>query len=193
MIHTAKKNVSLSFILFLFAFLSFTTVKSYAGLDNPEVPEEETEEVTFRFPNEDLVRFFDTNKELSTITKSIQEKMAEAAMAHNLTLERFSQIANANKIGALQGGAFTDAEVEAFVALGPEVSNIQREQQQLIQEKLKEMGFTPQSYQDILTEYRTNQDLQAHVVDLLRERRKQEILEERRRAAEEKAAEEANN
>lgn len=194
MITTTKKIVSLSFALFLFAFFSVATLESFAGMDNPEVPEEEEkEEVTFPFPNEDLINFFDTNKELSNITRSSQEKMAEAAEAHNLTLERFNQIANANKIGALNGGAFTDEEIEAFVALGPEVSNIQREQQQLIQEKLQEMGFTPQSYQEILTAYRTDQELQAHVVDLLRERRKQEILEERRRAAEEKAAEEAGN
>jgi len=197
MITTTKKLVSLSTALLMFAFFSFIPVQSFASLDNPVVPEEEQEEVqeeiVFPFPNEDLVRFFDTNKELSNITKTIQEKLAEAALAHNLTLERFNQIANANKIGALNGGAFTDEEVAAFVALGPEVSNIQREQQQLIQQKLEEMGFTPQSYQDILNEYRTNQDLQAHVVELLRERRKQEILEERRRAAEEKAAEEAGN
>jgi hypothetical protein len=195
MITTTKKIVSLSFALFLFAFFSVATTASFAAMDNPEVPEEEEEkeEVTFPFPNEDLINFFDTNQELSIITRSSQEKMAEAAKAHNLTLERFNQIANANKIGALNGGAFTDEEIEAFVALGPEVSNIQREQQQLIQAKLQEMGFTPQSYQEILTAYRTDQELQAHVVDLLRERRKQEILEERRRAAEEKAAEEAGN
>jgi hypothetical protein len=140
-----------------------------------------------------LLSFFDTNRDLSELNKETQEKMTETTEQHGVTLERFNQIARANQIGALQGGAFTDDEVQAFIDLGPKISQIQREHQASIQEKLQERGFTPQSYQDILNEYRTDENLQAYVRDLLRERRKQEILEERRREAEEKANEEASN
>ncbi|MFW5706921.1 MAG: DUF4168 domain-containing protein [Bacteroidota bacterium] len=191
MITSAKK---LSSVLSAFVIaLSLVLLAPLSTLaDQPEEPQQE-ETPTFAFPDEQLINFFDTNRELSELNKETQNKMAEAAQQHGLTLERFNQIAKANQIGALQGGAFTDEEVQAFIDLGPKISQIQREHQAAIQEKLQERGFTPQSYQDILSEYRKDQELQAHVRELLRERRKQEILEERRREAEEKAKEEEAN
>jgi hypothetical protein len=170
--------------VFLFVFGFALSTMAIPNNDTP-VTAEEPQEKTFRFEDEALLSFFDVNKELSDINKATQDKMAEAAQKYDLTLERFNQIASANRIGALQGGAFTDAEVEAFTNLGPEISQIQREQQQDVQTALEQHGFTSATYQEILSEYRTDQDLQAHVRELLRERRKQEILEERRRAAEE--------
>ena len=186
---TKKLSSVVTMVLFAIALLFLAPLTIYA--DEPENGEEEKEEITFRFTDEELVNFFDTNRDLSDLNRVTQERMAEVCTEYDLTVERFNQIARANQIGALQGGAFTDAEVEAFIDLGPKISQIQREQQQLIQDKLEERGFTPQSYQDILSEYRTDQDLQAHVRELLRERRRQEILEERRREAEEKANQEA--
>lgn len=188
---TTRKKISSVFAVFLFAF-TFVMAVPFTSVAGNDEPEEETETPTFRFADEALINFFDANRELSEINKEYQEKMTEVAAQHDLTLERFTQIARANQIGALQGGAFSDDEVEAFIALGPKISQIQKEQQQAMQDKLQEKGFTTQSYQDILSEYRSDEDLQAHVRDLLRERRKQEILEERRRAAEEKANEETN-
>jgi hypothetical protein len=179
----------LTAFLFVIGFTFSSMAMQSPNTDTP-VEAEETEIPTFRFEDQALINFFDLNKELSEINKATQDKMAEAAQKYDLTLERFNQIASANKIGALQGGAFTDAEVEAFTNLGPEISQIQREQQQEIQSALGDKGFTSATYQEILTEYRTDQDLQAHVRELLRERRKQEILEERRRAAEEEKANE---
>ncbi len=192
--NTPIKQPGSTLAIFLFAIVLayITPANALSVVDNPVQEEEEAvEEVTFRFENEALVNFFDLNRDLSEINKETQDKMTEAALKYDLTLERFNQIASANQIGALQGGAFTDAEIDAFTNLGPEISQIQREQQQQIQQALEARGFTSATYQDILNEYRTNVDLQAHVRELLRERRKQEILEERRKAAEEKAAEES--
>jgi len=190
MITHLKKMISIS-TLFMFAFaLLSATVNASQPPDNPE---ENIQKPVFRFTDELLMNFFDTNRELSELNKEMQDKIAEAANAHNLTLERFNQISNANRMGALQTGNFTEAEVEAFNTLGPQISQIQREQQQLVQEKLQQKGFTSQSYQEILSEYRTDQYLQGHVRELLRERRRQEILEERRREAEERAAQGQQN
>ncbi|TVQ17267.1 MAG: hypothetical protein EA361_02645 [Bacteroidetes bacterium] len=192
MMITTSKKLSTVFTAFLFAFIFVLVAPVNVFADNDK-PEEEAEEITFRFEDDALLNFFDANRQLSELNRESQERMAEAASEHDLTLERFNQIARANQIGALQGGAFTDEEVEAFINLGPKISQIQREQQQLVQNQLQELGFTSETYQEILTEYRQDADLQAHVRDLLRERRRQEILEERRRAAEEKANEEAQN
>jgi len=188
---TTIKKLSSFLTLFVFALSIFFVFPANATLNNDEPIEEEKEEITFRFVDDALLNFFDANRELSELNRETQEKIALAAQAENLTLERFNQIVNANRIGALQSGMFTDEEVQGFINLGPQITQIQRDQQTQIQQKLEEKGFTSESYQEILNEYRTDANLQAHVRDLLRERRRQEILEERRRDAEEKAAQEA--
>jgi len=144
-------------------------------------------EVTFRFTNEQLLNFFDANQQISAMQREMQQRMAEEVAKVNLTLERFNQIARANQIGALAGGAFTDAEINSFNVVGPQISQIQREQQSMVAKILESMGFNAVSYQEVLNEYRKDEQLQTHVRELLRERRRQEILEERKRAAEESA------
>lgn len=151
---------------------------------NLKASSEDPEKPAFAFSDEQLLNFFDANQQMSAIQRETNEKMAEAADAGGLTLERFNQISRANQIGALQGGTFTDAEIEAFNQVGPKITAIQREQIARNQELLESKDFTTASYQEILNAYRTDSDLQSHVRDLLRERRRQEILEERRREAE---------
>jgi hypothetical protein len=172
---TGKVFAALMFV----CALVLTSAANANPMDDPEQ--------NFRFDDQELLNFFDVNRDLSELNRELQEQMTEAAMEYNLSLERFNQIAAASQIGALQGGAFTEEEIQAFNNLGPRISQIQREHQQRIQATLAERGFTTARYQEILNEYRTDQTLQAHVRDLLRERRRQEILEERRRAAEEAA------
>jgi hypothetical protein len=137
MMITQSKKLSTVFTAFLFAFIFVLVAPVNVFADNDK-PEEEEEETTFRFEDESLLNFFDANRQLSELNGQTQGKMAEVASEHGLTLERFNQIARANQIGALQGGSFTDDEVEAFIALGPKISQIQREQQQAVQDQLQE-------------------------------------------------------
>ncbi len=183
-----KHNITIFFSAFLLIFALIFALPQGAIASNDE-PEEE-EEVTFRFSEEELLNFFDANQEISAMQREMQGRMAETVQQHDMTLERFNQIARANQIGALQAGTFSDEEINAFNVLGPQISQIQREQQASIPLILEDKGFTTESYQEILNDYRTDEQLQAHVRELLRERRRQEILEERRREAEEKAEKE---
>jgi hypothetical protein len=175
---TLIKNTGKVIVMLLIASAIAFPVSAGQAQDDPEQNDA-------RFNDQELLNFFDVNRDLSEINKELQEQLSVAAQEYNLSLERFNQIAAASQIGALESGAFTEDEVQAFNNLGPRISEIQREHQQKIQAALEEKGFTTARYQEILNEYRTDQSLQAHVRDLLRERRKQEILEERRRAAEE--------
>ena len=186
LLNKRKIGAVLTSMLIAFALVVAQPVNVFAYDDEPE----KEEEITFRFEEEVLLNFFDANQEISQLQRQTQERMAETVEQLDLTLERFNQIARANQIGALQGGAFSEQEIQAFNQLGPQVSQIQREQQMMISTILEERGFSTTSYQEVLNEYRGDQDLQAHVRELLRERRRQEILEERRREAEEKAQQE---
>ena len=188
LLNKKKTGSVITTIMFAFALVIAQPANLFADNDKPEGEVED--EKTFRYEDETLLNFFDANQQISQLQRQTQERMAETVGQLDLTLERFNQIARANQIGALQGGAFTDDEINAFNQLGPQISQLQREQQMMITAILEERGFTTESYQEVLNEYRTDQELQGHVRELLRERRRQEILEERRREAEEKAEQE---
>jgi hypothetical protein len=177
-----KKSITLIPMLLIMIMAIAMPLSAIASNDEPQ-----DEVVTMRYTQEELLNFFDANQEISAMQKEMQDRMAETVASFNMTLERFNQIARANQIGALDAGTFSEEEINAFNQLGPQISQIQREQQAMVNTILQEKGFNTASYQEILTEYRKDQELQAHVRDLLRERRRQEILEERRREPEEKA------
>lgn len=184
-----RKKMSVLLNSFLFAMILAIALPShvFAAVNEPE-PEEEPKE--FAFEDDVLLRFFDANQAISAAQREMNEQITEAVEAQGLTMERFNQIRNAAQIGALQGGAFTDDEINSFNQLGPQITQIQRDMQQAVANVLQDHDFTNNSYQEVLNDYRQDQELQAHVRELLRERRRQEILEERRREAEEKAMEE---
>ncbi len=185
-------NFTLPAILFamLIAFTAFTGKPTQA--QEPEAENEsDTVEVSFPFADEKLLSFFDANNAMSEARKEFQQQMTATVAEEGLTLQRFQQIANANKIGALQGGAFSEEEIQAFNVLGPQISAIQKAMRERNSQIIVEKGFeSPMKYQEILNEYRKDEALRSYVNDLLRERRKQEILEERRKEAEEKAKQE---
>jgi hypothetical protein len=170
----------------LLALAILFAIPSQVRAEDP--PEEEPKE--FRFEDEALLNFFDINQSISVLQRETQERIGLAVEGFGLTMDRFNQIANASRIGALQGGAFSDEEIAAFNEAAPQVTAIQREMQQDMQTIIIEHGLSPQEYQEILTDYRADADLQNHVRELLRERARQRILEERRREREEQAAQE---
>lgn len=152
--------------------------------------EEEEEEdpwadVEFDYEDETLLTFFDANQEVSALQRSTQERITETTEDHGLTRERFDQIARAAQIGALQGGNFSNEEVDAFNQAAPHVTQIQREMQEMVQVIIADHEMEMDKYREILNEFRQDQELQQYVSHLARERARQKILEERRREAKE--------
>jgi hypothetical protein len=167
----------LSFVIVALLMLSSAPAWSY-------FQEEEDTVKVFRFADEQLLGFFDANQDLSALQRETQEKIATTVADHGLTMERFNQIANAARIGALQGGTFSPEEIEAFNTVAPQVTDIQRNMQQMFPMILQEYGLTTDLYQEILTEFRQDRDMQAYVSDLARERAIEAIREERRKERE---------
>ncbi len=161
--------------------------------EEKEEKEDPWADVEFPFEDEMLLNFFDANQEISKMQRETNEKLAESVAEHGLTMERFNQIARAAQIGALQGGAFSPEELEAFNEAAPKVTALQREMQGNVQLMIAEFELTMDNYRDILAEFRQNRQLQEYVTYLATERAKEKIREERRREAEQKAAEEKNN
>lgn len=188
----SKTGMFFPLYVLILAVIIALPVKTHAQ----ETNQEEEEEVDpwadkdFPFDDEILLTFFDANQEVSAINRQSQEQIIEAVEEYGLTHERFQQIFRASQMGALQDGAFSSEEIEAFNAAAPMVTNLQRENQAMVQMVVEEYDMNMQEYRSILMEFRRDRELQQYVSHLARERAREKILEERRREAERQMEEE---
>lgn len=177
---------------FLLAFIMATVLifalpSNSLGQEAGEEAEEEKDpwaDKDFPFEDEVLLTFFDSNQEVSAVNRQSNEQIQETVESFDLTHERFQQIFRASQMGALQDGAFTSEEIEAFNAAAPLVTSIQRETQETVRMIVEEYDMSMQEYRSILMEFRRDRELQQYVSHLARERAREKILEERRREAE---------
>lgn len=179
-------------MLMLFSGLILALPQSIHAQEANEETEEEVDpwaDVEFPYDDDTLLTFFDVNQEVSAINRQSQEQIVATVEEYDLTHERFQQIFRASQMGALQDGAFSSEEIEAFNAVAPMVTNIQRENQAMIQMIVEDYDMSMQEYRAILMEFRRDRELQQYVTHLARERAREKILEERRREAERKMEE----
>lgn len=169
----------------LFAAALFVNAPVFSQTEEAPEAEEQTRE--FAHSDEELIAFFDINQQISVHQKETQQKIAEAAQTGGLTLERFNQIARAAQIGAMD--QFSQEEITAFNEVAPKVTEIQRGLQGQIQATIVDHGLSPDKYQQIIADYRSDPELQQYVKELLTERARQRILEERKRQKEEQGEE----
>lgn len=145
--------------------------------------EDPWEDHEFAYEDEVLLDFFDINREISRMRQETQQEIAKVADEHGLSMERFQQIANAAQIGQLDGGNFTDEEVEAFNNVAPMVTQLQRQMQQEVQVIVDEGDLSMDKYREILGSFREDAELQEYVTYLARERARQEVIEQRKEEA----------
>ena len=170
-------------ILVAFMVVGFT---QYTHADEPE----DEPRPEFRFEDQDLLKFVDANMEIQKVQREAQESINQTVEDHGLTMDQFNQIARASQIGALQGGNFSQEQIDAFNEVGPKITEIQRDMQGTVQLIMQEHEIDPELYQEILADYRQDAELQEYVRELLRERRREEIRQERLRELEEEEKEE---
>lgn len=183
------KFVSLKKLLLLPLMAAFLLCISSPVMAQDDPPQEEEERPSFRFDDDTLLNFFDSNREISALQRQTQEDIEAVLAAHDMTSERFGQIGRAAQIGALTGGTFSNEEIETFNTVAPQITAIQRDQQASMQALLAEKGLTTQLYQEIMNDFRQDRDLQAYVSELARERAIEQVREERRRQRELEEAE----
>lgn len=156
--------------------------------------DQETEEkVEFKFSDEELLGFIDSNKEISQLRKENNEIIEAVVEEHGLTMDRFNQISRAAQIGALQSGTFSDEEIDAFNAIGPKVNLMKKEMQQMIQLVLEDNNLNSAKYQEIIRNYRQDEKLQEYVREIARERAIEAARKAKREEAEKEQEENQEN
>ncbi len=192
-IKTAMHMPTRLFLVFFIAFglmLSFPLHSTAQEAQEEEKEEDPWADADFPFEDEILLVFFDTNQEISALQRSTNERINETLEQFGLTRQRFDQIGRASQMGLLQDGAFSNEEIEAFNQVAPQVTEIQREMQGMVQMIVQEYDMTMNEYREILNAFRQDQELQQYVSHLARERARERILEERRQEAIRKMEEE---
>lgn len=178
------------FVLIMVTGLSFALPVMAQEPEQKEEEEDPWADVEFPFEDDTLLNFFDANQEVSAVNRQSQELIRETVEGFGLSFERFQQISRAAQMGALQDGAFTAEEIEAFNAVAPQVTNLQRENQTMVQTLVEDYDMSMHDYRNILMEFRRDSELQQYVSHLARERAREAILKERREEAERKMEEE---
>lgn len=190
---TKMKINDISRYFFLLMMIAGLAVSAPVMAQEPEEKEKEEDpwaDVEFPFDDETLLNFFDANQEVSALNRQSQDLIRETVEGHGLSFDRFQQISRAAQMGALQDGAFTSEEIESFNTVAPQVTNLQRENQTMVQALVEDYEMSMHDYRNILNEFRRDRELQQYVSHLARERAREAILEERRREAERKMEEE---
>ncbi len=184
---------------FVVFFLTMGLVLNMPMIASAQETEEKQEEEDpwadkeLPFGDEVLLTFFDANQEVSALQRSTQARINETIEQYGLTRQRFDQIGRAAQMGALEDGAFSSEEIEAFNQAAPQVTELQRDNQGMMQVIIQDNDLTMNKYREILNAFRQDQELQQYVSYLARERAREKILEERRREAERKLKEEEGN
>ncbi len=177
-------------VFFVITSLSFALPVIAQETEEKEEEEDPWANKDFPFDDDILLNFFDANQEVSAVSRQSQEQIRETVEGFGIAFERFQQISRAAQMGALQDGAFTPEEIDAFNAVAPQVTSLQRQNQTMMQTVVEEYDMSMQEYRNILLEFRRNQELQQYVSHLARERAREAILKERRKEAERKMEEE---
>lgn len=135
------------------------------------------------FSDEELFGFFDSNQKISAIQRDGNDEINQMLGAKGLTFQRFQEISKAQETGILT--SFSETEIAAFNAIGATVSQKQIQIQEQVQAAMAEHNLSPEKYQQILDEYRSDAELQQYMKNILRERAKARARAEKEAKAKE--------
>ncbi len=138
-------------------------------------------ETEYKYEDEDLLNFVQANREISELRRDVNNDISEIVEEAGLTMERFNQIARASQIGALDSGSFDNEEIAAFNEVGPMVNELRQQMRSMSQAILAEKELSSELYQEILRDYRQDEELQQYVRHLLREKAREEAFQKRKR------------
>ena len=92
--------------------------------------------------------------------------MVEKIEEEDLTVEQFNKLIDSQNKGQVEA---TEEELESFNNAVGEIRKIHMEYQEVITETIAKEGITPAKYQEIITGYQQNPELQARINEILEE------------------------
>jgi len=116
--------------------------------------------------DEEVKLFATVYKEMQVINQGAQQTMMAAIEDEGLEIQRFNEIFQARQMPGQQV-ALAEDELEKFENATKEIEKIQEKIQLQMEEKIVELGLTPERYQEIGMQIQSSPALQSKIQEYL--------------------------
>lgn len=147
-------------------FLSLSVVMACFGLifsTNVQAQEVGTTD----FTDLEYEKFVEINAALIPMQEEVQGQMMNAIKEEGLEVERFQELAQAQRGGTITDATEDTEEIAKFNKAGQKVMNIQRGMQTQAQEVIKEKELPMEKFQQMSMAYNQDQEVKAKVDTLI--------------------------
>lgn len=121
------------------------------------------------FSDDDLRKFIKANTTAVELEKEGRQAVVDAISEANLTLERFNELAKANRAKKLEETAESPEEVSAFSGAVQKIVKLQPETKGKVEKAITDEGLTVAKYETILAAFQKDVAVQTKVKLLLQE------------------------
>jgi translation initiation factor 1 (eIF-1/SUI1) len=144
---------------------SFSFGQTAFAQDAPSPKTETQDEV--KFSEDELRKFINANTAAVELQKEGRQAVVDAIEEANLTLDRFNELAKANRSKTLDEVAENKEEIKAFGDVVRKVVKIQPDTKQKIAKAITDEGLTVEKYETILAAFQEDLAVQTKVKLLL--------------------------
>lgn len=143
-------------VMFVFLFSAQAVAQQLPGQQLPPAPE---------YSDDELLAFVNVAQKIIPLQQESQMKMVEEIEEENLTVEQFNDILNAHSTG--ENTNASDQELESFNNALEGIQEIQVEYEEIISATISEEGMEPEKYDEIITHYQRDPELQMRINEIL--------------------------
>ncbi len=119
------------------------------------------------YSDSELIAFLGAAQKVMPLQQESQMKMIEEVEDNELTVEEFNEILEAQSTGGQINAS--ENKLQAFSNAIEGIEEIQMEYQVIIAETIEEEGLSLQKYEQIITSYQTDPELQVRINELMEE------------------------
>ncbi len=147
-----KKKHVIAALTFTFLFLLTVPLKANPG----------------GFTDDELKSFANAVVQVISIQQQGQAQMIEKIEEEDMTVQRFNEINMQAQEMPIEQVDMTEKEAESYIVLLEEIEQIQIGLEDVLIGTIEDAGITIEKYEEIMTEYQQNPELQQRVQELMR-------------------------
>ena len=159
-----KSNSFLKFFSFL---MIMSAILVSVQVSAQQMPMQQQPPQSADYSDSELIVFINAAQKVMPLQQESQMKMIEEVEGQDLTVEEFNEILEAQSTG--EQVTATEEDLTAFNNAIEGIEEIQMEYQEIISGAIEEEGISLQKYEQIMTSYQTDPDLQMRLNQLMEE------------------------
>ncbi len=119
------------------------------------------------FSDEELQSFANAVVQIIAIQQQGQAEMIEKIEDHDMTVQRFNEINMQAQQMPVEEIDMTEEELEAYIKLNEAIEKIQVDMEDVLIKAIEDEDITIEKYEEIMTEYQQNPELQQRIQELM--------------------------